>query len=51
MHCTLPESIRCTRKGGSINETSTESSTRTMLEAEPCSTFRLSDIYGFFRLF
>src|SRR5258708_4201645 len=36
--------MRCTRKGGSTIETSIESSTRTRLEAEPCSTLRLCDI-------
>ena len=38
--------MRCTRNGGSTSETSIDSKTRTMLEAEPCSTFRLCDMAG-----
>ena len=45
MRCT-PGAMRCTRNGGSTRETSIESKTRTMLEAEPCTTFRLCDMDG-----
>src|ERR1700728_346533 len=41
--------MRCTRKGGSTSETISDSSTRTMFDAEPCSTFLLRDIRSYYR--